>query len=675
LTTGALLAALAVLTGILTGERLGPGSGHGPILGAVLALAATIVLARSRSPHRQVGPFVLLAVALAGVASMQRALEGLDGPVSALARDGAEVLVSARLTDDVRSKWRGARVSVRLEAAAGGSCREAVAQSDRIRPVFATASPLPGGGARRLSRKVSSEHGFRDSLGARPCDTGAIASARVLAVAQGDTASRLRLLSAGDGVVLSGELAPLRGWERGLRWRHLAARLEVSDVVALGSAPSGLLGVANRLRGLIERGTAALPLTQRALVAGFLLGDIRELPGDVAADFRASGLSHLLAVSGANVALALALAGPMLRCFGLTGRLAGGTAVVTAFAAMTRFEPSVLRASVMAGLSLLAVFLGRPAAAGRLLALAVAGLLLADPFLVHSLGFRLSVAASAGIVAWARPLAGRFPGPRPVRQALAVTTAAQLGVAPVAIPAFGGLPLAALPANLMAAPLAAALGVWGMGAGLVGGVLSGVWPDVARLLHLPTGVLAAAVAKVAAAGAALPGQVDLRQGWGLLALVALAAAARRLAIHAQQPVQRGLARTDEHQGQRPGGDDQVELVAGALSGRSDQAEVPLHLEDDGDHLGGQQEAPQAGEQTQGDEDPAHQLDDDHGVGRQLGDGHVEAADDVDETGDSAVDLAPPVVGHDGSDHQAHHQGGEVGVPPGEGEDRSHGGSP
>jgi ComEC/Rec2-related protein len=617
LTAGALLAGVAVLAGVLAGERLGPGSGHGPLLGAALALAATAVLARSRNSRPGVGPFVLLALALAGAGSMQRALDGLDGPLRALAQEGAEVLVSARLTDDPRSKWQGTRVPVRLEA------------------------------------------------------SGAL----VLAAAQGETASRLRLLSAGDGVVLSGVLAPLRGWERGLRWRHLAARLEVSDVIALGSAPSGLLGLANRLRGLIERGTGSLPVTQRALVSGFLLGDIRELPGDVAAAFRASGLSHLLAVSGANVALALALAGPVLRCFGLTGRLVGGVVVVTLFAAMTRFEPSVLRASAMAGLSLLAVFVGRPAAAGRLLALAVAALLLIDPFLVHSLGFRLSVAASAGIVAWARALAGRLPGPRPVRQALAVTTAAQLGVAPVAIPAFGSLPLAALPANLMAAPLAAALGVWGMGAGLVGGVLSGVWPDVARLLHLPTGLLAAAVAKVAAAGAQLPGRVDLRQGWGLVALVALAAAARRLTIQAQQPVQRCLPRADEHQGQRSGGDDKVELEAAALSGRGDEPDVGLHLEDDRHHLRGQEGAPQPGEQAHGDEDSPHQLDDDHGVGHQLGDGHVEAPDHVDETGDSAVDLAPSVVGHDGPDHQAHHQGGEVGFPSGEGEDRSHGGSP
>jgi competence protein ComEC len=627
LTTGALLAVAAVLAGVLTGERLGPGPARAPLIGMGLMMAAAAALARRQAC---VGPLVLVALALAGMASMQRALDGLSGSV----QDGAELTVVARFTRDPASSFAEVRVPVRLEGLTSGV-------------VF-------------------------------PCDgrnCNARTSVLVLVAATGETASRLRLLSAGDVVVITGRLTPLRGWEERLRWRHLAARLEASDLVALGPAPSGLLGLADRLRGLIQRGTAALPATERALVAGFLLGDTRELPAEVAGDFRASGLSHLLAVSGANVALALALAAPVLRRLGLGGRLVGGGAVLLVFAAMTRFEPSVLRASAMAGLALLAVFLGRPASAGRLLALAVAGLLLADPFLVHSLGFRLSVAASAGIVAWARPLAVRLPGPRPVRQALAVTAAAQLAVAPVAIPAFGNLPLAALPANLVAAPLAAALAMWGLGAGLIGGLLAGAWPSGAALLQVPSGALAAALARVAAAGAELPGRVDLRQGWGLLAVAAaLASAVRRFQSH--QPVERGLARADEHEGQGPGGDHQVELEAGSLSRRGDEAEIVLHLEDDRDHLDRQEEAPQPGEQPEGDEDPTHQFDDHHGVGHQLGEGDVESPDDIDEAGHTAVDLAPTVVGHDGPDHQAQGQGGQIGVPPGDGEaHRWHGRSP
>ena len=106
----------------------------------------------------------------------------------------------------------------------------------------------------------------------------------------------------------------------------------------------------------------------------------------------------------------------------------------------------------MAGLAAVAQASGRPASGLRLLSLAIAGLVLVDPFLVWSIGFRLSVGASLGILLLARPIADRCPGPTWLAEALGVTTAAQLGVAPVAIPVFGSIPLAALPANLLVAP-------------------------------------------------------------------------------------------------------------------------------------------------------------------------------------------------------------------------------
>jgi competence protein ComEC len=198
-------------------------------------------------------------------------------------------------------------------------------------------------------------------------------------------------------------------------------------------------------------------------------------------------------------------------------------AVLALFAAMTRFEPSVLRASAMAGVGLLAAFAGRPAHGRRLLALAVAGLVLADPFLIHSLGFRLSVGASAGILALARPLAARLAGPRWLRDGLAVTAAAQIGVAPVALPAFGRLPLIAFPANLLAAPAAAALTLWGFGSGLAGGLLEPLVPGAPGALAVPSRVLSSYLAGVASGAARFPLAVG---GKGLAALVAVSALGR-----------------------------------------------------------------------------------------------------------------------------------------------------
>ena len=83
-----------------------------------------------------------------------------------------------------------------------------------------------------------------------------------------------------------------------------------------------------------------------------------------------------------------------------------------------------------------------------MLALAATVLLLADPFLVHSVGFLLSCAASVGIAVLGPPIARRLPGPRWFRESLGVDLGAQVGVSPVLIPVFDGVPLVALPANL-----------------------------------------------------------------------------------------------------------------------------------------------------------------------------------------------------------------------------------
>ena len=322
------------------------------------------------------------------------------------------------------------------------------------------------------------------------------------------------MLETGESAVLLGHFRALGGAERRWRWRHVGAVFEAYDLVGAGRAQPAVLRAANGLRHRVLAGGEGLGETDRALVAGFLVGDDRNLPAGVAAEFRAAGLSHLLVVSGANVTLALALVSPLLRRLGLLGRLGGGLAVLVLFCAMTRFEPSVLRAAAMSGLALLAAFLGRPVAGLRLLALAVAGVVLMDPFLVHSLGFGLSCGASAGILLLTGPLSRRLPGPRVIREPLAVTAAAQIGVAPIALPAFGYLPLAALPANLAAAPAAAALSLWGLGSGVVGGLLGAgagsTGPSPAAVLQLPTELLTGWIRLVASVAARSPVQIGPR---------------------------------------------------------------------------------------------------------------------------------------------------------------------
>ncbi|MGH9032897.1 MAG: ComEC/Rec2 family competence protein, partial [Acidimicrobiia bacterium] len=270
-----------------------------------------------------------------------------------------------------------------------------------------------------------------------------------------------------------------------------------------------------------------LPATERSVVAGFLLGDTRGLPRPVEEQFRGAGLTHLLAVSGANVAFVLVLVGPALRRLGLRGRLVGGLVVLVVFGTMTRWEPSVLRACAMAACSMTALHLGRPAAGLRVLALAVLALLVVDPFLVHSVAFLLSCGASAGIAVLGTPLAARIPGPRWVSEGLGVTLAAQLGVAPVLLPVFGSVPLVALPANLVAVPVAGPLTVWGLLAGVAGGVVGQWLPGLAALLQVPTLFLVRTVLAVADVASRFPVAVDGRGAWGLAAAVAATAAVAR----------------------------------------------------------------------------------------------------------------------------------------------------
>lgn len=364
---------------------------------------------------------------------------------------------------------------------------------------------------------VSAGHSLRVDL--------RLGSRRVEAWARGTAADGLRDRLAGEVVAVAGRLRPAPEDARArLAVRHVAARLTVDHAHRVG-AGSVAARAANGYRRLLARGAVSLPDDRRALLHGFLLGDDRDIPVPVAADFRSSGLTHLLAVSGQNVAFLLAVAGPALRRLGLRGRLVASVTLIGFFAVATRAEPSVLRASVMAALACWAAFAGRPASRLRLVGLAVTALVLVDPMLARNVGFQLSVGATVGLLLLARPIADRLPGPRWLAEPLAVTLGAQVGVAPVLVTTFGGMPVVTVLANLLAVPVAGPLTAWGMTAGLVAGLTEG---PVATLLHRPTDLMVAWVAGVARWSAGLPlGAVGLRETVSIAVLLGAALALRR----------------------------------------------------------------------------------------------------------------------------------------------------
>ena len=293
-------------------------------------------------------------------------------------------------------------------------------------------------------------------------------------------------LQGGDRVQLRGLVVPRQHDDLWLARRHVVGRLE-ADWVGDVRFSSGLDRLVNRFRRLVGVGATSLAPDQRALLGGFVLGDDRDQTAELTDRFRASGLSHLLVVSGQNVAFVLLLCAPVLRRCRPHRRVIATFLLLWVVALTTRFEPSVLRATVMAALAVGAWGWGRSVSGRRVLALAVIVLVIADPLIAGSGGFLLSVAASGGILLLSAPIAARVPGPRPLAEALSVTLAAQLAVTPLLAARTGGFSLVAIPANLLVAPTAGPIMAWGIVVGpLAGWCQEAGWSVVARWLHHPT---------------------------------------------------------------------------------------------------------------------------------------------------------------------------------------------
>ncbi len=350
--------------------------------------------------------------------------------------------------------------------------------------------------------------------------------------AHGRWASVLADREAGQRIRVQGRVAPRPPGDDLDARRHVVGVVTPDQLTAVAGDGPVVAGV-NALRGVLLAGARPLSSDQRSLYGGFVLGDVRGQSPVVADDFRGSGLSHLLVVSGENVAFVVAAAGPLLRRMGPRARWVATVLVLVVFAALTRFEPSVLRATAMALIGVTAWSLGRRASGLRILGLAVTALVLIDPMLVGVAGFQLSVAASAGILVAARPLAEQLPLPGWLARPAAVTLAAQVAVSPILIAFYGGLPVATLPANLLAEPAAGLLMGWGMTVGALAGLVGG---RLATVVQLPAGALVWWVEAVARWGAAAPmGQI------GPVGL-ALGAATAWVAVHAGRAGRARLAR-------------------------------------------------------------------------------------------------------------------------------------
>jgi competence protein ComEC len=284
----------------------------------------------------------------------------------------------------------------------------------------------------------------------------------------------------GDRITVSGRVRPPPddGFGEYLRRAGIAGTLTATELERLpsGSAPLAWLEERRRTAGdLIGR---VLPEPEAGLASGMVLG-LRELVDrTLAADFTTSGLSHIVAISGWNIAIVAATVGALLRRLPRRWRSAAVVGVIAAYAVAAGGGASVVRAAVMASAVVAARESGRGARAGAALGLAAAAMLIADPMVSRDPGFQLSAAATAGILTWARPLTAALRARLPTRipdvfvETLGLSLAAQAVTLPIVLADFGRLSLVAPAANLVAAPLILPAMVASAAALVVGWVVS-----------------------------------------------------------------------------------------------------------------------------------------------------------------------------------------------------------
>ena len=240
-----------------------------------------------------------------------------------------------------------------------------------------------------------------------------------------------------------------------------------------------------------------MPQPQAALLAGILLGIESGIPRDLMDQFNATGTSHIIVISGFNIAI---IAGFLSRwgrrMMGARGAAAFAVAGIALYTLLVGAYPAVVRAAIMGGLTLLALLAGRQAWALNSLAIAAFLMTVNDPMVVWDVGFQLSFAASLSMILFVSPLdrwleghlasrlpSGSLPGAlRFLDEALVITLAAQVLTLPIILHNFGRLPLVAPLSNLLILPAQPGL------------MLSGALATILGFVSLPLGQVAGWIA-------------------------------------------------------------------------------------------------------------------------------------------------------------------------------------
>lgn len=265
--------------------------------------------------------------------------------------------------------------------------------------------------------------------------------------------------------------------------RHSAGTLKVSgDFEEL--RPAGVIDrTAVAMRKGLRQSISGLHPNTGALVAGLAIGDESDSPPELTEAMLRSGLSHLTAVSGGNVAIivVVVLGATALMRLPMPARIVIALVALGFFVILVRPQPSVLRASVMGAVVLAGMLTGGKRAGPAVLSTAVLLLMVLSPHLAVAWGFSLSVAATAGLILiapWVRTWLDSWvltrSWPPIIRTALSITGAAQLATLPLLVAMGGAVGWVALPANVLAMPAVVPVTIFGLLAALCAPLVASV---------------------------------------------------------------------------------------------------------------------------------------------------------------------------------------------------------
>jgi len=276
------------------------------------------------------------------------------------------------------------------------------------------------------------------------------------------------------------------------------------DVARVAAAPP-IYAWADLLRSRLSSAARRLPGDGAALLPGLSIGDVSAVGSSLSAAMKASSLTHLTAVSGANCAVVIALMMAGGAAIGLRRwlRVALALVALAGFVVLVTPQPSVLRAAVMASIVVFSAAAGRPGRGVPALCIAVIVLLVLNPWLALDYGFALSVLATAGLLVLAPMLAETLRRwlPRSVALALSIPIAAQLACQPVLLMLNPAVPLYGVAANLLAEPAAPIATV----VGLIACLLLPLAPAAGTACAWVAWVPSAWIAGVARVTTSLPG--------------------------------------------------------------------------------------------------------------------------------------------------------------------------